>query len=50
MSKNITGVFIFLSVCVGWAASLSAADRTRVFQQGLEGYTGVRDTWISTND
>ncbi len=50
MAKNITGVFIFLIVCVGWVLSLSAADRTRVLQQGLEGYTGVEDAWTSTSD
>lgn len=26
------------------------ADQTRVFQQGLDGYTGASDTWISTQD
>ncbi|MCP4693901.1 MAG: DNRLRE domain-containing protein [Desulfobacterales bacterium] len=50
MAKNIAGVLIFLTVCVGWVASLSAADRTRVFQQGLDGYAGVEDTWTNTND
>ncbi|MBN1812056.1 MAG: DNRLRE domain-containing protein [Anaerolineae bacterium] len=26
------------------------ADQTHVFQQGLDGYTGASDTWISTQD
>jgi len=31
-------------------AANPAGEQTRVFQQGLAGYTGVRDTWVSTED
>jgi hypothetical protein len=41
----LTGVFL-----TGWAGAGWTAQVKKVFRQGLKGYKGVRDTWISTED
>ena len=45
---SITVLLTALSSDAGWAAP--AANHTIVLQQGLTGYTGVRDTWVSDLD
>ena len=44
----LTVLLTALSSDAGWAAP--AANHTIVLQQGLNGYTGVRDTWVSDLD
>lgn len=39
-----------LQYASGYLGLAPATTQTRVFQQGLDGYAGVRDTWISAAD
>lgn len=48
-----SAALVLLALWLGLAHGLTAAptaEQTRVFQQGLNGYTGVRDSWVSTLD
>lgn len=42
------GALVILALLAGYRIGAKpAGTETRVFQQGLDGYTGVRDTWVS---
>jgi hypothetical protein len=42
--------FVIATLCLLLNPAANAVNRTQVFQQGSGGYTGVRDTWVSTAD
>jgi len=50
MKHYVSAVFLIVFLVMGQVGMSHAVNQTKVFQQGLSGYTGVRDTWISTND
>ena len=47
-------IFLFTFVCLSLSLSVlspsHAVERTLILQQGLAGYTGGKDTWVSSND
>ena len=50
MRKIILFIFLCLTLSLSALLPSHAVERTLVLQQGTEGYEGVKDTWISTND
>ncbi len=47
-AKLLMRVLIILALTV--SGDVLARERTQVLQQGLYGYSGVRDTWVSSSD
>lgn len=50
MVRNVSTLFMAALMFLVQATASYAVDQTRVFQQGLNGYAGVRDTWVSMAD
>jgi hypothetical protein len=50
MKHYVSAGFLIVFLIMGQVGMSHAVNQTKVFQQGLSGYTGVRDTWISTNN
>ena len=50
MRRIILCTCMLLSMSFSVLTSSHAVEQTRIFQQSLADYTGVKDTWISTND